>query len=375
MVKLIFSEEVSLLIYLLCFVGAAILIYLSEKSSFSKLKRRLLLISGISLPVLLATIRYGVGADFFSYSSKIEISTTIGILEFYSKFNSMEPSVWILGNISQALFDSGILFFFICSLLTVLFFYFGLKRFGIKPVGLAMLLILLVVFPQTLSGARQGVAMALSFFAFSFMPSGKLKHFIITILIAGLLFHFSALAMLAIYPVYWWIVKKSDTSKQFIKKVIIMTALLPVVLGLGLYLSQFIPVLDKYAAYYTRFLEDFASKIGTHIMLPEIFALIFMIAVYRFMVRKSNLAKFGLIAAILMATVNLIGYILPLVGRFGDYFMPIFLMVFSTFPYYFKSLNYKKLAIIAVIMWGVGFFIGAFYLNGSGSIFPYGVKL
>lgn len=369
-----FDAATSLLIYLVVLSLAALLIQLAQNEGMSRLKKRTLLIAGLMLPALLGGLRHNVGADYHSYEAKMEAALNMGMFEF-SNYFSIEPSVWILGRLSHTVFDSGVLFFFATSLLVPLFFYLGLKRFGVKKVGLVMLLILLVIFPQSLSGVRQGVAIALSFYAMSFIPDRKFWPFLVVILVASTLFHATALALLLIYPLYHWIVRPETNDKTFLRKIATVILASLALLPVGLLTVRYIPFLDKYANYYGRFFEEFAHLMGTHNILPELFAVLFMVVFFKKIVSNSETGRFAFLMTSLMATVTCLGLFMPLAGRFADYFMPVFLMAFASLPTIFTSIRHKRIATIFIVCWAVAFFIGAFFIKGSGMIFPYQLTL
>ena len=364
------SDIRSLLVYISVLCLAAFLIHLGQKYRNKAIKISLTA-AGILLPTLLGGLRYGVGADYHSYVAKMKVALDMNIFDFTTTF-SIEPSVWILGRLSYAIFDSGVLFFFVSSFLITLFFYLGLKRFGVKQIGLAMLLILLVVFPQTLSGVRQGVAMALSFYAMSFIPDRKFWNFLVITLIASLLFHVTALALLFIYPLYNWIVRPNVDNKIFLGRLAVAVLVTIIALPLSLFMVQYVPFFDKFASYYTIFLDVFSHLAGTHNVLPEVFAVIFMIVFYKRIVSGSEKGRFAFLMTTFMLLTTSLGIFLPLAGRFSDFFMPVFLMAFSSVVDTFGNNNKLRiLMILAIIGWALAFFVGAFFIKGSGTIFPY----
>lgn len=354
----------SLVFYILAFILAATFIHVGELK-----KSKMIVAAGLILPTLVGGLRYMVGADYNSYDSKIHETANMGFFEFSNTFHSMEPSLWIIGRLSDGLFGNSVLFFLLTSFLTVLFFYLGVKKFGVKHIGLVMFLLLMIIFPQTLSGVRQGVAIALSFYAFSHIPSKQLLRFIFIILSASL-FHYSAIVMLAIYPLYAWIIDRSTTSKEYLLKVFIIIISSPVVLIGGLYSIQFLPLLSKYSYYYTDLLEKYAHLEGTHNILPELFALAFMTVFYTKIVTKSQLGQFSFLMVILMTITTSLGLFLPLAGRFADYFMPMFLLIFPSVIGIFRT-KLKPWTTLFIVLYAIAFFIGAFLYMGSGRIFPY----
>ncbi len=359
----------SLVIYLVVFCLSGLFFSLGDKNKFSKYT-----ILAVILPTILGGIRYGVGADFFSYSAKLQVSESMGFLQFFKTFNKMEPAVWIIGRFSGLLNANPTLFFTLTSFLVILMFYLGARRLNLKYIGLFMFLVMCVIFPQSLSGVRQGVAMAFSFYAITYIFDKNFKKFFLFI-VAASMFHFSALAVLMVYPLFILFIDKT-TPIKYQKNVIFLTISLPLLIFVSMNLIDGIPLLSKYAQYQNDiFIDKFQGKIGTHNFIPEIIAVTIAFIFYKRLVIVSNLGKLSFMMIIMMIYFNMLGLNFSLASRFADYFMPFFLIILTGVVGEFATKKDKKWASLTVVLFGVLFFIGAFYLNKSGSIFPYNFRI
>lgn len=358
---MIFTNSQSLLIYLSVFILSAFLFHLGQKT-----EKRTFTILAIVLPTLIGSFRFMVGEDYASYLSKLEVAPTMNVFTFFKTFGGMEPALWFFG----VVFPWPV-FFAATSFLTILFYYLAFKRFKTKHLGLCMLLMLCIIFPQSLGQVRQGVAMALSFFAFSFIPEKRFKPFIITILAASL-FHFSSLATIILYPIYGYIEKKGTDDKKFVHTLILVCFCMLSIIGIGFQLLQYIPFLSKYALYTTSsFIDGYGSLRQSHNILPELFAFALMVILFRYFVAGNTKGKFYFFCITMMLIINVLGFFVPLASRFADYFMCLFLLVLpQTIDIFADRFSRRSMAFL-VISYALIFFVGGIYLHGSGTIFPY----
>lgn len=351
----------SLFFYFLCFGISAALFHIGQKR-----KLRTLTIFAILIPTLVGGLRFHVGVDYVSYMSKLMVAPESGLAEFSSKYGGMEPALWLFGQLPWQIF------FFATSFLTILFFYLGFKNFKSKHIGLCMLLVMLVIFPQALGGVRQGVAMAICFYAFSHIPKRHYATFF-TLIIFAAIFHYSSLVMLLILPLYHLIVEKPETDKKFLIKTGIMIAALGVAVVVGFQIIEHIPFLSKYAIYNTdAFVEQYGKYTSSHNILPELasFALITMFYGHLVKGRKDD-GRFMFMSIILMLAITLIGFKVPLASRLADYFIAFFILAITSAIDTFDNQNSRNIMAGIAIAYAALFFIAGVYINGSGEIFPY----
>lgn len=351
----------SLIFYIVSFAVSALCFHIGQKR-----KMRTATIVGLLIPTLVGGFRYLVGVDYVSYMSKLQVAEGMDLATFSNTFGGVEPALWAFGH-----FLPWQVFFAATSFLTTFFFYLGFKNFGSKHIGLCMFLMLLIIFPQAMGGIRQGVAMAICFYAFSFIPKRNLRVFIITVLCASL-FHYSSLVMLCMYPLYYFVVLKSTSESSFIKRLFMIVFSTIAVIGIGFQIMQFIPFLSKYAMYTTtEFSDRYGEYTNTHNILPEMLAVGLMFVFYRHLIKKKPIGQLSFMSVNIMLIVTCLGFFIPLASRLADYYMAFFLLMLPGVIDIFSDRLGKRVVVGVVIMYALLFFIGGIYLNGSGGIFPY----
>lgn len=355
------NDVESLFFYLLCFGVSAALFHIGSR-------RKLItpIISAILIPTIVGGLRYKVGVDYVSYMSKLMVAPEKGFLEFSNYYGGMEPALWLFGQLPWQIF------FFATSFLTILFFYLGFKNFESKHIGICMFLVMLVIFPQALGGVRQGVAMAICFYAFSFIPKRRFLTFAAVVLCAAL-FHYSSLVMLLMAPLYYLIVLKPETEVKFLVKIGVTALSLAMLVVVGLQFIGRVPLLGKYAIYNSdAFVEQYGALTASHNILPELASLALIIMFYGHLVGgRDNYGRFMFMGIVLMLAITLIGFKIPLASRLADYFIGFFILAITSAIDTFSDRKSRNIMAGAAIAYALLFFVAGVYINGSGEIFPY----
>lgn len=179
-------------IYLIIFILALII------GLFGLRKINLLDVFFFSLLAGVSGFRYGVGTDFYGYIEYFEKIKSGQTLELEKGFIYLNLMIAKLNLGNQVVF-------LIISILTMLFFYLGLKYFTkniliSKP--LFYLIFLIFTYFSSLNGIRQVLATSILFFATKYIIERKLLKFSIWVLVA-MQFHFSSIIF---FPVYFFAV-------------------------------------------------------------------------------------------------------------------------------------------------------------------------
>ena len=353
------SNSESLVFYVLSFLASAALFHIGQRT-----KRKVFTIFAILIPVLIGGLRYNVGVDYEAYR---EIVTTAANERsiFFIRYPGIEPAISLFGYLPwQA-------FFVITSFLTILFFYLGFCRFKTKHIGLCMLLVMMIMYPQALGTIRQGVSMAVCFFAFSFIPERRLWPFLLSIAFATL-FHYSSLVMLLVYPLYYFAVQTPTTDRKFVVRLITLIAIFVAAVVVGFRFLEYIPILGKYATYASEnTMLEYGEFLTSHNILPELAATAFIVMFYNHLVRNNKMGRFMMTCIFMMMVITLTGFFVPFASRLSDYFMPFFFLAFTAAIDTFKDTRSQNFMIAAVVAYCLLFFYAGIYLNGSGEIFPY----
>ena len=353
------SNSESLVFYVLSFLASAALFHIGQRT-----KRRVFTVLAILIPVLIGGLRYNVGVDYEAYR---EIVTTAANERsiFFIRYPGIEPAISLFGYLPwQA-------FFVITSFITILFFYLGFRRFKTKHIGLCMLLVMMVMYPQALGTIRQGVSMAVCFFAFSFIPERRLWPFLFSIAFATL-FHYSSLVMLLIYPLYHFVVQMPTTNRKFLVRLMTLIVVFVAVVIIGFRYLNYIPILGKYATYASEStMHEYSEFLTSHNILPELAATAFIIMFYNHLVKNNKSGRFMMTCIFLMMIITLTGFFVPFASRLSDYFMPFFFLAFTSAIDTFDDVHSRYIMASAVIAYSLLFFVAGIYINGSGEIFPY----
>ena len=174
------------------FLGLIIYIFsLSILTKKNKVFSEILGVLILSFFTVMVGLRYGVGIDYFSYENMFNL--------YYDAFKS-EPIysfiMYIIKNTTDKFYHVTLIMAFI----TNTFLYLGLKKRNIK--GVYLLLALLIYFSNMgaifMNAMRQGVAVAIFFYASTYIEKKSFKKYIFFILV-GAGFHMSALLFIPLY--------------------------------------------------------------------------------------------------------------------------------------------------------------------------------
>lgn len=171
-------------------------IYFGERTN----KKTILFFYGLFVAILLtciASFRYGIGFDYFSYESIYESIQTTSTREYFA-LNKTEPLFYLFCKILSLCNFSYTGFIFLTSLIfqtIIIFFIIGYSKI---PWLSAYLYVTLQFFAYTMNLTRQSIALCFFLFAFHFLKTRKLLPFL-TIIIIGSMFHNSLVYMIPLY--------------------------------------------------------------------------------------------------------------------------------------------------------------------------------
>lgn len=363
----------SLLLYLSVFLLASFLIYIGNKK-----RLRFITILGLALPILLATLRFGVGSDYPSYIRHFENTDTT-----YDDFNdlngnwTMEPTFWVFSTISRFLVGDSTIMFAIYSSITVIFFYLAVKRLKIPYLGLAMFLFFCFWFGASLSAIRQFAAISIFMFSLQYMIGGNFKKYLVTILVASL-FHVTSLLLIPLF----FLRKYVKRGEQFVKKnmsrtvffaliaMAISVIILPLIIGVFI---QF-PPFDKYAYMMSRTRSDVVVG-GTFI--AQLLILAIGLIFYKGVIGSSYQRAFLLVLFSLGVALYTFGFKVEFAYRFSLYLLPIAVLLLALYKDFIGRflvlchINLRSMPFVIIGLVGVGYFVSVYLLSARFDIFPY----
>lgn len=185
------SEIESLLFYIICFFASFVLYYIYNKND-----KKFFIIASFIIPLLVGGLRYGVGTDFFTY---------VGMYEKHSKVSLGFELFCLIAR----LFDNYMVMFFLFNFFTLLFVFLGLRNINKEIRPLAYFCYLFMFYTTSFNVIRQGLAVAIIFYAYKYIINKSFLKWSIFIIIASL-FHITAILVFPFYIVF-------TSQKNFVK--------------------------------------------------------------------------------------------------------------------------------------------------------------
>ncbi len=145
--------------------------------------------------ILVAGLRYGVGADFFAYYGSYKTTYINGFWDRLADLD--EPGIGIVFKLGSLIKDDPGAAIFSAAALTIIPVLFTLYR-NTDRLCPAVLLYLFYVWTSCFNGMRQALAAAIIFCGFAFLRDRRFVPFAITVIIA-FFFHRSCILLLVFY--------------------------------------------------------------------------------------------------------------------------------------------------------------------------------
>lgn len=260
MVESVIGHWPSILLYLGVFVVSAILVY-TGNSNIIKTRhvRTTLTALGLTAPILLAGIRYYVGHDYKNYAGMVErVQSGEPMWP-----RAIEPLSSLIINLSASL-GTGMVMFFLFSIITILFAYLALKKLvppGALYISLGWFAYLCVQFPTTLNAVRSGASVSIVGYAFSQLADRSAKYRLIKFLaLIGVssLFHASSLICLPIGLAVYLAGYTSKINVKLERGLLILATFFALILPILGNVVAIIPI--ELISNYSRYFKDAGSS-------------------------------------------------------------------------------------------------------------------
>lgn len=209
--------------------GVVVLLSLLQEKFFAWRGRdsRLLSFFLVMIPTLVSGLRYMVGTDYTAYTHHIRWYTPMTFSTYLDR--SYEVGHYFLIQLDR-IFESQYMMFFVAALLTVNFFYEGLRYYKDKvSLPLGMMLYLFTFFPHSLNVIRQYLAVSIIFYGYRYVFEKDIVKYGVAVIVA-MSFHLSAVAALPFYFIH----QKYCTLSIPVPKKMRGKTILPWFLGRGL---------------------------------------------------------------------------------------------------------------------------------------------
>ena len=219
------------------------------------------------LPVLLACIRKGIGADYDVYDKMFELSYTSNAKTYFFYFPYTEIGNYGLFKLGYFIGGDSQSIFALYSIITLTLFCIDMLYFKDRmPLFWCFFVMYVLYYSATYNTIRQMLAVAISLFSLRFIENKKFIPFILIIIVA-MLFHSTAMIMIIFYFLY----NRRSTASALISKItLLILILLPFIV---IFLYRFggsLPVIGRYFEFYDlsfngSFAVDFVIRVVLYI--------------------------------------------------------------------------------------------------------------
>lgn len=323
----------------------------------SKAVRRFFVITSMLILIIPASIRYGIGTDYFSYGRIYNNVKNGGEME-------TEPFFWLI-NYIVTIFDGGLNWVLaISSLLVISFIY---KSFTKETLVLGVFFSFLILYSDSFNLVRQVIAVSISLYATSILLSDHKKKMSIffALIVFGSMFHFSCL-----FTIIVLLFRKIKTPKILSISIFIFFWFLSPIIA-GKLLSFSIVEASKYAVYADMDEFSASQELGTGLgflmqILPAVLVVLFKENIFQ---DKSTRNFYGN-AALFLIVIKMLAIYLVILYRFVDSFdfLYVLLLVEICRNYNKSWFNYGVASITIFI--GLLFF-EYFLISGINEVTPY----
>ncbi|MBU2699041.1 hypothetical protein Ga0466249_000120 [Sporomusaceae bacterium BoRhaA] len=278
-----------------------------------------------------ASIRWGIGADYFDYREW-----------FYFPPDYVEVGYSIISEIVYKLFDANYqMLIIVTSVLTNFIFFESCWKYSNKQTALLVIYFYITIgsYFFYLNGIRQGIAIAILFFGFRFIKDKKLLMYILTCFVAYL-FHAAALFAIITY----FVCEKITKKKMIVLYLLSLCFIFVDIEGILAKINILPPAYQLYidAGVVESFHENTSSISFLKLFIPNLF-FIYLLSRDYYQKAKSEFT-FYFLYIFFYNTVSMI----PIINRIMYFFEPSLL---TLLPYIYQyEPNYK------LIFWCLGIY-------------------
>ncbi len=345
------SSEISLLLYIVVFIGA----FLFTKRYEDTGNNIYLYIAG-GILIVLSGIRYFVGTDFENYMYAYDIITP---LDFANMLNT-EYEVGFFVVVKMASFLGNVQYLFVLFAALTVYFLIKVIKDHKNYASLIMFVYLFSYFTGTFNIIRQGLSVIMVCYGFKYLINRSFIKYSFMVLLASL-FHTTAIIML---PIYFAV---QDVNKKITKKQIFIIFLAIVaILNFNTIFSILtsISIFSDYDTYSQAIDSTNLSFILSLIML------IVYLSNAKVLISEDKKNKVYLILYIFSVIISFSGYISPFLKRVAMYFSIVDIFIIATL---LKSENVKNKDLIKIFLvtYVIGEFILSTYILGQAEVLPY----
>ncbi len=316
--------------------------------------------------VVIATVRYGVGTDYFTYvdiysdvASRFSISL---IFNYYQ-----EPMNIIMYYLSSVLFGGSTGMFFLFSFITSYFIFKGIENFkSTLSMPFAFFIFFMTYYLISYNAMRQMVAVSIIFYAYKYIMQRNLKSYLLFIIIA-MLFHstsFIAVSFYFIFPTE----KNKEASK--IKSIIFYIFILISPFIMEILTLIIFYIIEKYGIYnkYANLINRQANVYYLLYIIPILLFILF----FRNKLLKINY-KYEILIKMMFLQIPLqfIGNYIAFADRLSLYVSISQVVLIPIILFNIRNKEDKIIATTLMIIWYIFYHAFMFIVLGSNGVYPY----
>ena len=330
-----------------------------KKHSVERPKQRVLCdILVIGLPIMVAAFRYNNGSDYMMYANMFNAMKQG---TYVSSVKTMEFGFAGLVKLCTFFSDDYFILFFVTAVIMYVVYYKGIIRMSDNYVLSILLFFVTGLYFDGFNGIRQYIAAAFAFFAIYYLIEGRLKRYILFVLI-GTAFHYTCILMLLLY-----LVRKIRFN---IKRSIITIV---VVVAGGNVIYQIITTLISYTrySYYLTSVEYQAHSTDASIL--YISAITILLCVLRLKYKHlTNKQEILFSLQIVCEIIVLLSTFIPLMWRVQYYFLPLEIIIIPSYLCLIPRKSKRRMVEVGVVLMYVAIvMIYGIQYNGWYDALPY----
>lgn len=359
------NETINL--YILCFIFSSLFLYFAKlnKERDNKFLSIMLVIIAILIPAWLCGFRFYVGTNYEMYLMSYVNLGNVPLK--YILEVPFEPFHFVLLKIITALGNKWVLFFFIYSLLTVLFAYLAIyKKVDKKYMFICACTYLLIIFPDAFNIIRQALAVSITMFAVYLLGKEKYKWFIVVSILACFA-HVSSVIVL-IFGILYMLLKKVKH-----RELITVSLLVIGILGI-IYLAYILPS-NAYTGKVKNYIMNYTRIYYNWFIIIENIMFIVMVIFLNIKRKDVKNIKFTNMLFCIYMIFRMFIYINNPISRFALYFEFSKIYIVEKFMRYFNDKFKNKIVFYIVYFIVFALLITTFlYLNvyiNKNTILPY----
>lgn len=362
---------ISIIIYFSAFIVSIFVAYKYQKLSTKLNKKKIFShtnsIFWIGLivipPILLATKRYGIGTDYFTYETIYNTYSYSNFIIF--KKLAIEYGFYLINYVAARIFNDFYGVLLISSFITMIFIFAALNKFKSQlSLPFAFLVFYLLLFPPMLNTIRQLIAVSIIMYAYNYITEREIFKYIFWVIVASL-FHYTALICIPFY----FLGSRIKSELSIVKRITYYFMLVVTIITLPIILDVVLNI--EYLKHYLN-VYDLGSdaKIMNQIVLRLPILIPLMIFANK-LIKTDRKYEFYYLLFFLELLFIFVGSYYIWGVRLTYYAIPSQIILVPAIVRNIKDKKSKLIACFYFIIWYIVYFIYVFLVKGNDGIFPY----